>query len=129
MKAGGNPEERVVLEVGEKVLESLLAAKLPGLRLQVREEPPEILVSLGIGRAKLRIEGIDPAGRLVLAPLGAAGFLARVLGGKVKGGGVFTVEEGKILISLLPPGLPVRLQPREATALPGKIRLVSVLST
>ncbi|GEM_PF-6031267 len=129
MTGAGKPEERVVLEVGEKVLEALLAAKIRGLRLKVREEAPEILVSLGIGKAGLRIEGVDGRGRLVLAPQGAAGFAARMLGGRVSAGNVLSVEGGKILVSLLPPGLPVRLAPLEAVALEGRIRLVSILST
>ncbi len=129
MKGGGMQEERVVLEVGEKVLEALLAAKVPGLRLEVREEEPEILVTLGIAKARFRIEGIDERGRLILAPRGAAGLAARMLGGRLSGGGILSVEGGRILVSLLPPGLPVRLKPLEARALDGRVRLVSILST
>ena len=129
MNDPGKPGERVVLEVGEKVLEAMLASRVPGLRLQVREEAPEILVSLKIARARLRLGGIDHRGRLVLIPQGAAGFLARFLGGAVGEGNVVTLEGGRILVSLLPPGLPVRLEPMEARAMEGRIRLVSILST
>ncbi len=123
------PEDRILVEVGERILERILASRVPGLRLRIRPESPEIRVSLGIARANLEIGGIDGKGRLVLLPRGAAAFLTRALGGAVRGGRWVSVEEGRILVTLLPPDFPFTLERPEVTARAGSLRLVSILST
>ena len=125
----GKAEERITLEVGERVLEALLAAKIPGLSLRVRRERPEIRLSWKFAKADLELGGFDGEGRLILVPRGAAAFLTRILGGMAEGGGAVTVREGRILVDLLPRDLPVTLTPLVVEAWEGGIRLVSILST
>ncbi len=122
-------ESEVRIEIGERVLESLLRLKVPGLRVRISEEAPEIKISYSLLSFRFKIEGTSEKGELVLSPAGAAGKVAGLFKGEVGEGKAVRMAGGKLYINILSFDIPLPLKVESVLAKEGRLLALLKISS